>query len=139
MKSNNSWKYIFGQCVQVCSAVQLSGFLLCLHGAARITHRAQGIVSVATRWHMGVTCASSGSDQWKGHSPEADKYNDSDSESSDIFLTISPHEPSLFQTRQALGKYIMMAVPYKLKFGLSSSGNAFLTIYYLFVKESRLT
>ena len=49
--------------MQVCSAVQLSGFLLCLSGAARITHRAQGIVSVATRWHMIETCASSGSPQ----------------------------------------------------------------------------
>ncbi|XP_021729305.1 uncharacterized protein LOC110696320 isoform X2 [Chenopodium quinoa] len=39
----------------VCSAKQLSGFFLCLMGAARITHRAQGIVSVATRWHMLMT------------------------------------------------------------------------------------
>ncbi|GMY17684.1 hypothetical protein FCV25MIE_12923 [Fagus crenata] len=106
LKSKTEKTFFNSGALVVCSAVQLSGFLLCLHGAARITHRAQGIVSVATRWHMGVTCASSGSDQWKGHSPEADKYNDSDSESSDIFLTISPHEPSLFQTRQALVTYL---------------------------------
>ncbi|GFZ15523.1 hypothetical protein Acr_24g0017130 [Actinidia rufa] len=42
----------------VCSAVQLSGFFLSLLGATRITHRAQGIVSVASRWHMLVTSAS---------------------------------------------------------------------------------
>ena len=94
--------------MQVCSAVQLSGFLLCLVGAARITHRAQGIVSVATRWHMIVTCASSGSPQC--HMPEVDdtpvSTHDTDSESSDIFVTISPQEPYLFQTRQALGKHI---------------------------------
>ncbi|XP_057723905.1 uncharacterized protein LOC130939857 [Arachis stenosperma] len=39
----------------VCSAVQLSGFMLCLVGAARITHRAQGIVAIATRWHLLIT------------------------------------------------------------------------------------
>ncbi|KAG9449354.1 hypothetical protein H6P81_009319 [Aristolochia fimbriata] len=42
----------------VCSAVQLSGFFMCLMGAARITHRAQGMVAIATRWHMLMTCAS---------------------------------------------------------------------------------
>ncbi|GLT72232.1 hypothetical protein SLA2020_441860 [Shorea laevis] len=94
----------------VCSAVQLSGFLLCLLGAARITHRAQGIVSVATTWQMAVTCESSGS----GHTPaEADgtlvsKCSDSTdhAESSDIFTKISPQDPSLFQTRHALVTYL---------------------------------
>ncbi|XP_068642171.1 uncharacterized protein [Aristolochia californica] len=42
----------------VCSAVQLSGFSMCLISAARITHRAQGMVAIATRWHMLMTCAS---------------------------------------------------------------------------------
>ncbi|XAR57679.1 hypothetical protein NMG60_11025921, partial [Bertholletia excelsa] len=41
----------------VCSAVEISGFFMCIMGAARITHRAQGIVSVVTRWHMVVTRA----------------------------------------------------------------------------------
>ncbi|OAY69216.1 hypothetical protein ACMD2_11661 [Ananas comosus] len=39
----------------VCSVVQLSGFLMCLVGAARITHRAQRVVSIASRWHMALT------------------------------------------------------------------------------------
>ncbi|XP_059461863.1 uncharacterized protein LOC132190846 [Corylus avellana] len=101
----------------VCSAVQLSGFLLCLLGAARITHRAQGIVSVATRWQMVVTCASSASDQLEchTHTPEADctliskcgDNNNIDSvSSSDIRTSISPQDPSLFQTRQALVTYL---------------------------------
>lgn len=97
--------------MQVCSVVQLSGFLLCLIGAARITHRAQGIVSIATRWHMVVTCASSGSNQWRGHTPEGDgmtasRCGDSDSESSELFITIAPQEPDpfSFKTRQALGE-----------------------------------
>ncbi|KAG6649406.1 hypothetical protein CIPAW_07G210100 [Carya illinoinensis] len=104
----------------VCSAAQLSGFLLCLLGAARITHRAQGIVSVATRWHMVVTCASSGSNQGKGHQTISDQAEDSnpvskcdhsDSESSEIIVSISPtvagQDPaSSAQTRQALVTYL---------------------------------
>ncbi|CAN1345529.1 hypothetical protein LINPERPRIM_LOCUS40395 [Linum perenne] len=41
--------------IVICSAVQISGLFMCLMGAARITHRAQAIVSIATRWHMIVT------------------------------------------------------------------------------------
>ncbi|XP_078433929.1 ras guanine nucleotide exchange factor K [Wolffia australiana] len=40
----------------VCSVVQLSGFLLCLVGAAKITHRAQRTVAVAAAWHAAATC-----------------------------------------------------------------------------------
>ncbi|KAG6557540.1 hypothetical protein Mapa_000814 [Marchantia paleacea] len=41
----------------VCSIVQLSGFVICLHGAAKITHRAQKIMSIVTQWHAVVTCS----------------------------------------------------------------------------------
>ncbi|RLN30641.1 hypothetical protein C2845_PM05G33640 [Panicum miliaceum] len=41
----------------VSSAVQLSGFFMCLFGAARITHRAQRIVSIASQWHMSMVAA----------------------------------------------------------------------------------
>lgn len=40
----------------VCSVVQLIGFVICLHGAARITHRAQRIVSIVSQWHAMSTC-----------------------------------------------------------------------------------
>jgi Protein of unknown function (DUF3537) len=36
--------------------------VICLHGAAKITHRAQGIASLASRWHALVTCSSSSND-----------------------------------------------------------------------------
>ena len=93
---------------QICSAVQLSGFFLCLLGAARITHRAQGIVSIATRWHMNVTSAFARVDQGKNHVLEADgslafNAGDSESDSSDFFIAISSQDPCTFQTRQALG------------------------------------
>ncbi|CAA6672105.1 unnamed protein product [Spirodela intermedia] len=39
----------------VCSVVQLSGLLMCLLGAAKITHRAQRTVAVAARWHVLMT------------------------------------------------------------------------------------
>ncbi|KAK9279712.1 hypothetical protein L1049_013393 [Liquidambar formosana] len=94
---------LYEQCLgyYVCSAVQLSGFFLGLMGAARITHRAQRIVSVATGWHVLVTCASndSGLDQCKDIMPVADgtmpsKCRNNDSEASDIFITVSPQDTS---------------------------------------------
>ncbi|EXC32754.1 hypothetical protein L484_019867 [Morus notabilis] len=93
----------------VCSVVEISGFFLCLVGAARITHRAQRIVSIATRWHMLVTCASAGPDQSKAHIHDANNdqccgdISDSDS---DNFISASPQDPSSFQTRQALVAYL---------------------------------
>lgn len=95
--------------MKVCSAVQLCGFCLCLLGAARITHRAQGIVGIATRWNMVVTGTSAGlGGQCKSQAPAAADPNDSSefSDSSDNFISVSPHDPSSFQTRQALGQYI---------------------------------
>lgn len=103
--------------MQVCSAVELSGFFLCVLGAARITHRAQGITSVATRWHMTATCASvGGSDSRKGNAGEAadhDQCRDSTSSSSDSdsssdinIKVLSSQEPPSFQIRQALGEYL---------------------------------
>ncbi|KAJ8763852.1 hypothetical protein K2173_003634 [Erythroxylum novogranatense] len=96
----------------VCSAVQLSGFFLCLFGAARITHRAQGIVSVATRWHMIATSSSARSDQAKTLMPEVDGVTgstaiDGSSESpNNTFNPSSTQDPSPFQTRQALVAYL---------------------------------
>ncbi|CAI7888026.1 unnamed protein product [Closterium sp. NIES-53] len=40
----------------VCTYVQLAGVLLCLHGAARITHQGQKIVTVVSQWHAAATC-----------------------------------------------------------------------------------
>lgn len=98
--------------------MEISGFFLCLVGAARITHRAQRLVSIATRWHMLVTCASSsGPDQPKAHIDHSDRpdyiYQDdqrercsqsADSDHPDHFMiSVPPQGPSSFQTRQALG------------------------------------
>ncbi|MQL71149.1 hypothetical protein Taro_003460 [Colocasia esculenta] len=41
----------------VSSVVQVVGIILCLHSAAKISHRAQGIASLASKWHALVTCS----------------------------------------------------------------------------------
>uniref|UniRef100_A0A3N7F5N0 Uncharacterized protein n=1 Tax=Populus trichocarpa TaxID=3694 RepID=A0A3N7F5N0_POPTR len=110
---NNEKNFFNSGDLVICSAVQLCGFFLCLLGAARITHRAQGIVSMATRWHMIVASASASAriDQGKSHVPEADgtlasNTEDSESDSSDNFIAISSQDPCSFQTRQALVAYL---------------------------------
>ncbi|KAM7265724.1 hypothetical protein ACFE04_003407 [Oxalis oulophora] len=92
----------------VCSAVELSGFFLCLLGAAKITHRAQGISSIASRWHMIVTYASAGNNNINENPPESnDNSYESDSDlSEDVFIQSSEQDSSLFQTRQALVAYL---------------------------------
>ncbi|GAY51026.1 hypothetical protein CUMW_131110 [Citrus unshiu] len=44
-----------GDCA-VSSIVELVGIVICLNAAAKISHRAQGLGSVASRWHASVTC-----------------------------------------------------------------------------------
>ncbi|KZV44096.1 hypothetical protein F511_10767 [Dorcoceras hygrometricum] len=39
------------------SLVQVVGIILCLNAAAKISHRAQGIGALASRWHALVTCS----------------------------------------------------------------------------------
>lgn len=65
---------------QVCSLVQLTGLALCLKGAAKITHKAQQIVAIVSKWHALATC-----------SPSA--LNDRSSQGSG--LTYGPAHPNL--------------------------------------------
>ncbi|XP_044485805.1 uncharacterized protein LOC123211263 isoform X1 [Mangifera indica] len=50
--------FINGGDFAVASIVELVGIVICLNAAAKITHRAQGLGSVASRWHASVTCSS---------------------------------------------------------------------------------
>lgn len=43
---------------QVSSIIQVVGIIICLHAAAKISHRAQRIASVASKWHAVLTCVS---------------------------------------------------------------------------------
>ncbi|KAI4337444.1 hypothetical protein L6164_015859 [Bauhinia variegata] len=92
--------------LMICSAVQLSGVFLCLIGATRITHRAQGIVSIATRWHMLATNARAESEQGKTQVPDAIGSSDTDSDPSDVYVSVTTQQASSFQTRQALVTYL---------------------------------
>ncbi|XP_077229429.1 zinc finger CONSTANS-like protein (DUF3537) [Tasmannia lanceolata] len=47
----------------VSSIVEVVGIIICLHAATKISHRAQGIASVASRWHALVTCNSTDTSQ----------------------------------------------------------------------------
>ncbi|PKA51428.1 hypothetical protein AXF42_Ash002793 [Apostasia shenzhenica] len=86
----------------VCSVVQLSGFLMCLFGAARITHRAQRVVSVATRWHVIMSAGS----------PTAKALHESDGCDQHRYPDLSSSQPSVlaanssFESRQALVAYL---------------------------------
>ncbi|XP_073132703.1 uncharacterized protein [Henckelia pumila] len=42
--------------ISASSLVQVVGIILCLNAAAKISHRAQGIGALASRWHALVTC-----------------------------------------------------------------------------------
>ncbi|KAJ8621372.1 hypothetical protein MRB53_029901 [Persea americana] len=100
----------------VCSAVQLSGFLMCLMGATRITHRAQGVVALATRWHLNMTCASrsDGAHQVKLQHPTVPAANKDagncaidDLESAGIPVPCPTQDlTSPFERRQALVMYL---------------------------------
>ncbi|XP_030542009.1 uncharacterized protein LOC115749367 isoform X2 [Rhodamnia argentea] len=50
----------------VSTIVQVVGISLCLHAATRISHRAQGIASIASKWHALMTCGSTGSASLRG-------------------------------------------------------------------------
>ncbi|KAA8540707.1 hypothetical protein F0562_024374 [Nyssa sinensis] len=106
----------------VSSIVELVGIILCLHAAAKITHRAQGIASVASRWHALVTCNSNDASQsgtvTNGGSLEAAyptsslpiSYSASDLESIDYMplpsnIQLSSHMSS-YHKRQAFVSYL---------------------------------
>ena len=104
--------------LQVSSIVQVVGVVLCLHSAAKITHRAQGVASVASKWHAWITCGS-GSSHLRGSNGSGNfevvpatsvamDYSESDLESLDnvtlqTTTQITSHMSS-YHKRQALGK-----------------------------------
>ncbi|KAF2604850.1 hypothetical protein F2Q70_00025680 [Brassica cretica] len=47
----------------VSAVVQVVGIILCLHAATKISHRAQAIASVASKWHAIMSCSSTDTTQ----------------------------------------------------------------------------
>lgn len=81
------------------SIVQVAVIILCLNAAAKISHRAQGIGALASRWHALVTCSANDASQNRtsnslGTLEATDKidsfhidYSESDLESLDFLTT----------------------------------------------------
>lgn len=104
----------------VCAAVQVTGFALCLHGAARITHRAQRVVSIASQWHALVTCRSHDisesetENMTESHAIDVDgmylsptEYgSDVELDADALTIVASKYESSSFQKRQAAVSYL---------------------------------
>lgn len=105
----------------VLSIVQLVGIVLCLSAASKVSHRAQSLGSVVSRWHAIATCTSndasnSGISNNGGNSEISNQmglpisYSESDMESSE-FLPLSTntqhisHLPS-YHKRQAFVTYV---------------------------------
>ncbi|GJN15729.1 hypothetical protein PR202_gb02667 [Eleusine coracana subsp. coracana] len=82
------------------SAVQLSGFFMCLFGAARITHRAQRVVSIASQWHMNVVCLQHGNKTSPASDTDHHAYGLSSLQDDDDGAECS------YQSRQALVTYL---------------------------------
>ncbi|KAK9052701.1 hypothetical protein SSX86_029331 [Deinandra increscens subsp. villosa] len=53
---SNKVTFINGSDFAVSSIAQLVGLILCLNAAAKISHRAQGIAAIASRWHAVASC-----------------------------------------------------------------------------------
>ncbi|KAL8201346.1 hypothetical protein R6Q57_012685 [Mikania cordata] len=53
---SNKVTFINGSDFAVSSITQVVGSILCLNAAAKISHRAQGIAAIATRWHALASC-----------------------------------------------------------------------------------
>ncbi|KAM6570241.1 hypothetical protein CsatB_018226 [Cannabis sativa] len=104
--------------------VELVGIIICLHGAAKISHRAQALVSITSKWHALVTCNSSDNPSQvdisvtNGTNNEADitggsipvTYSENDLESVD-FVPVPTNAQlasslSLYHKRQAFVTYM---------------------------------
>ncbi|CAI9280501.1 unnamed protein product [Lactuca saligna] len=97
----------------VLSILQLVGIVLCLSAAAKISHRAQALGSVACKWHALVTCDSNDSSQSEiliDNNLEANRSSQNELESGD-FVPFSVHNKfasstSSYQKRQSFVAYV---------------------------------
>lgn len=102
------------------SIVQVVGISVCLHAASKISHKAQRVASIASRWHALVTCNSSlrGSNSVNNFEATANSmassiptnFSESDLESLDSvgpppnYTRLASHAAS-YNKRQAFGMY----------------------------------
>lgn len=109
--------------LQVSSIVQVVGVILCLNAASKISHRAQGIGSLASRWHALATCSSGDASQMRNmtingnleatnvHISSSFYRNNSESDLESVDFMMMPTNTQLassmtsYQKRQSLGMY----------------------------------
>ncbi|XP_059308417.1 uncharacterized protein LOC132059707 isoform X2 [Lycium ferocissimum] len=107
--------------VIVSSVVEVVGVILCLNAAAKISHRAQGIGSIASRWHALATCTSGEASQMRNSTSTSSleaanrsslDYNFSESDLESLDFVAEPTNTQLasymssYQKRQALVMYL---------------------------------
>lgn len=105
----------------LCSIVLVTGLLLCLRSAARITHKAQALTSHAAKWHVCATIDSFDADPetpcevalnpnciFPVNSDECDSDEEvSDEDELEDARIVQPHAHTIsFQKRQALVTYL---------------------------------
>lgn len=131
----------------VSSLVQVVGLILCLHAAAKISHRAQGVSSIGSRWHAFVTCSSTDGSQSRGTSSSGNldvmdqasllprDYSESDLDSVDnVTLPINTRLVSYmssFHKRQALVTYLQSNPGGLTVFGWTVDRSLINTIFFL--------
>ncbi|XP_059308416.1 uncharacterized protein LOC132059707 isoform X1 [Lycium ferocissimum] len=113
--------YINGGDFAVSSVVEVVGVILCLNAAAKISHRAQGIGSIASRWHALATCTSGEASQMRNSTSTSSleaanrsslDYNFSESDLESLDFVAEPTNTQLasymssYQKRQALVMYL---------------------------------
>ncbi|KAK1319342.1 hypothetical protein QJS10_CPB04g01763 [Acorus calamus] len=129
----------------IAAVVQVIGTIHCLHSAAKISHRAQGIASFASTWHAAAACASSGSSQ--PHSINCSENLDAATEdSTSLYLSESDLESldvsvqtnsqliscmSSYNKRQALVLYLQSNVGGITMFGWTMDRAFINTIFFI--------
>lgn len=137
--------FINGGNFAVSSIVEVVGITVCLYASAKISHRAQGIASVATRWHALVTMNSpDGSKQLTdGVNFEAElakplsvNYSESDMESSFDHTALLENSQlasymSSYHTRVALVSYFQSNPGGLTVFGWTVDRTLISTIFFI--------
>uniref|UniRef100_A0A1J3ENK6 Uncharacterized protein n=1 Tax=Noccaea caerulescens TaxID=107243 RepID=A0A1J3ENK6_NOCCA len=143
--------YINGGDFAVSAVVQVVGIILCLHAATKISHRAQAIASVASRWHAIMSCSPTDSTQIRtspsGVHLEATtnlpvsfpmSHSESDVESMDRYMRMpsNNHFPSYmsmssYHKRQAFVLYLQMNPGGITIFGWTVDRHLINTIFFI--------
>ncbi|GLJ30088.1 hypothetical protein SUGI_0594990 [Cryptomeria japonica] len=129
----------------VSSAVQLVGTVLCLRAAAKTTHRAQRIASIASQWHALATCNTYESkDEANGNGPVRDEspiysllvadYESDFDSSEDLTLAADSHfasDVASYHKRQALVMYFQFNQAGITIFGLAVDRALMITLLFI--------